>query len=353
MLDYKKDALVMVAEYCMSFGISPASNIAQRLAILIVEVVKKNFDEEEERYAEECNHPGFQQWRQTRRMLSSKTGRNEARCYFLEMYTDDPLGGILGAQRMKRFIVCWTRCTRRMRLKMAIAVKRQLGCSAKWIGARYHNVVGIVVIPKDKRVKAMHDLLKLIEGSLNCEELKKLNGLLEWCAVVKQLKRNWMAGMYEPFQAGREAEWGGETLPWVSKLMRQSAWAWVTDLSVGCAAPVSAALPHRQIMQFEDSQPFKPGTTLYGITSDASKEGATIPGIGGYFAGLWWSIALEDRLWWFDVPALELMGFGINLIVFGKVLQQLTKSEHTLVVAFIDAQASPQLLLKGGTIPRG
>ena len=134
-----------------------------------------------------------------------------------------------------------------MRLKMAIAVKRQLGCSAKWIGARYHNV-GIVVIPKDKRVKAMHDLLKLIEGSLNCEELKKLNGLLEWCAVVKQLKRNRMAGMYEPFQAGREAEWGGETLPWVSKLMRQSAWAWVTDLSVGCAAPVSAALPHRQIM---------------------------------------------------------------------------------------------------------
>ena len=105
MLDYKKDALVMVAEYCMSFGISPASNIAQRLAILIVEVVKKNFDEEEERYAEECNHPGFQQWRQTRRMLSSKTGRNEARCYFLEMYTDEPLGGILGAQRMKRFIV--------------------------------------------------------------------------------------------------------------------------------------------------------------------------------------------------------------------------------------------------------
>ena len=42
--------MVLVAEYCMSFGISPASNIAQRLAILITDIAKKNFDEEEDAY---------------------------------------------------------------------------------------------------------------------------------------------------------------------------------------------------------------------------------------------------------------------------------------------------------------
>ena len=44
--------MVLVAECCMSFGISPARNynIAQRLATLITDIVKKNFDEEEDAY---------------------------------------------------------------------------------------------------------------------------------------------------------------------------------------------------------------------------------------------------------------------------------------------------------------
>ena len=50
MYDYRKDMMVLVAEYCMSFGTSPASNIAQRLAILITDIVKTNFDEEEDAY---------------------------------------------------------------------------------------------------------------------------------------------------------------------------------------------------------------------------------------------------------------------------------------------------------------
>ena len=50
MFDYHKEMMVLVAEYCMSFGISPASNIAQRLAILITDIIKRNFDEEEDEY---------------------------------------------------------------------------------------------------------------------------------------------------------------------------------------------------------------------------------------------------------------------------------------------------------------
>ena len=348
MYDYRQDMLVMVAEYCMSFGISPASNIAQRLAILITDIVKKTFDTEEEQHMQLCRDPFLNWWWQQRKELSRQTGFNEARLYVLEQYTDDPLGGVLGADRMKRFIMCWTRCTRRMRLKMAIPKKRQLGCYVKWIGAKYHSL-GLVVVPKDKRMKAMHDLLQLIHGHLNCEGLQKLNGLLEFIAVVVMFKRNKMQGMYEPFQAGRESSRGGATLVRRSKLMIQSSWAWVTSLSTGCAAPFLAALSYRQVMQC-DYVPLVPtGLVLHATSSDASKEGADIPGIGGFFAGLWWSLPLDWRLWQLDIPALELMGFAINLLVFADVFEQLVKHEQNALVAFIDAKASPQLLLKQGT----
>ena len=234
---------------------------------------------------------------------------------------------------------------------MAIPIKRQLGCFVKWIGAKYHSL-GVVVVPKDKRMKAMRDLLQLVKGSLDCENLKKLNGLLEFISVVMMYKRNKMMGMYEPFQAGGDAERGGQTIPRRSRLMIQSAWGWITGLSQGCAAPFAAALGHRRLMPFEYAGVIPPSSVVYSTTSDASKEGAAIPGIGGYFAGLWWSLPLDSRLLSLDIPALELMGFAINLLVFGEVFLQLVKKDLNFVLAYIDAKASPQLLVKEGTTSR-
>ena len=209
MYDVKKDMGVLIAEYCMSFGLSPASNIAQRLAILITDIVKKNFDaEEKERMLTETD-PELLAWWAEREQLSSVTGNVEARAYTLEMYTDDPLGAVAGEDRAARFLVCWSRVTTRMRLLMATAVKRQFGASVKWNGARYYNA-GIILIQKDKRMKAMKDLLDLVHWRLCCADLRSLNGLLEFFMVVVRFKRNKMAGMYEPWKAGGEAEDGGD-----------------------------------------------------------------------------------------------------------------------------------------------
>ena len=96
MYDYRKDMMVLVAEYCMSFGISPVSNIAQRLAILITDIVKKNFDEEEDAYmalrkqqlfdkpsdqwdAQDQKDAILGTWWERRKELSESTGYNEAR----------------------------------------------------------------------------------------------------------------------------------------------------------------------------------------------------------------------------------------------------------------------------------
>ena len=220
----------------------------------------------------------------------------------------------------------------------------------KWTGAKYCSL-GMVIVPKDKRVKAVHDLLQLLEGTMTVGDLRSLNGLLEFIMAVVMFKRNRMQGMYDPFQAGREAEWGPETQAWVTKLVAQSSNAWITTLSAGCAAPFIAALECRDLLRFESFHSVPPSAILYGMTSDASKEGADIPGIGGYFCGLWWTLALDSWgwLWDLDIPALELLGFGINLVVFDQLLRKLVQPTNNMVIAYIDAKASPQLLVKQDT----
>ena len=81
-----------------------------------------------------------------------------------------------------------------MRLAMAIPLKRQLGCVVKWTGAKY-CALGMVIVPKDKRVKAVHDLLQLLTGTMTVGDLRSLNGLLEFIMVVGMFKRNRMQGM--------------------------------------------------------------------------------------------------------------------------------------------------------------
>ena len=210
---------------------------------------------------------------------------------------------------MVSFLICWTRTTKAIRLKMAIAAKRQLGCSVKWIGARYCSL-GLVVVPKDKRLKVLQNLMLLIQGRLNCGDLRSLNGLLEFIMVVQVLKRNMMAGMYELFQSGQEAEKGPETMLRVNTLMKQTSWAWSTEMASGCAVPFSEAL---RGIDVNDSRGRMWGPsvrapshcTYFSMTSDSSLQGAKVPGMGGVFCSMWWTFPLGASLSRLDIPALE------------------------------------------------
>ena len=95
---------------------------------MIVAVIRKNFDEVEEEYMRTSATRKERRWCAHRREVAHKSGHKEDRLYCIEMYTDDPMGGIVGVRRMVSFLICWTRTTKIMRLKMAIATKRQLGC---------------------------------------------------------------------------------------------------------------------------------------------------------------------------------------------------------------------------------
>ena len=74
-----------------------------------------------------------------------------------------------------------------------------------------------------------------------------------------------------------------------------------------------------------------------------------MPGMGGYFGVMAWELALTDELIEIDIPGLELMAFAINVIMFRDIVRQLCRGGMAMVIAYIDAQASPQLLVKRGT----
>ena len=106
------------ARHCSAFGLTPASNIAQRLAHMIVAVIRKNFDEVEEECMRTSATDNEKRWCAHRREVARKSGHKEDRLYCIEMYTDDPMSGIVGVRRMVSFMICWTRTTMAIELKM-------------------------------------------------------------------------------------------------------------------------------------------------------------------------------------------------------------------------------------------
>ena len=88
-------------------------------------------------------------------------------------------------------------------------------------------------------------------------------------------------------------------------------------------------------------------STCAALASDACKEGAEIPGIGGFFAGYWWTLAYEAHHLTLDIPVLELIAFAVNLMVFEHLLGPIADADDTLILAYIDAQASAVILSRG------
>ena len=56
-----------------------------------------------------------------------------------------------------------------------------------------------------------------------------------------------------------------------------------------------------------------------------------------------------EWLWELTIPVLELLGFGVNLVGFDKLLWRLAQTENNMVIAYIDVKALLQLQVKEGT----
>jgi len=154
---------VYAAEYIMTFGLRPASNIAQRFADAILWVFRRRMIQAEIPFleAEEMANTELARWRRDRACLESTVDQTQLFAAFI--YTDDPALLVVGAQRMARALAIWVQLTDSLGLIMASANKRQCGSHVMWLGAGVITTTGYAWIPKEKILRCTGQLQALLE----------------------------------------------------------------------------------------------------------------------------------------------------------------------------------------------
>jgi hypothetical protein len=92
-----------VVEYVLGFGMGPSSNIAQRFADAIMDLLFQRFDAIEDTLFAAESDPSRRAWLDQRAQL----GPNQQRLYTGKIYTDDGCLIINGAERTSRLLDVW------------------------------------------------------------------------------------------------------------------------------------------------------------------------------------------------------------------------------------------------------
>eukprot|EP00965_Chrysotila_dentata_P233032 6199339-Pleurochrysis_carterae.AAC.2 len=79
---------------------------------------------------------------------------------------------------------------------MAIPEKRQAGSAVLWLGVIIVAAAGVLFLPRDKAVRAVDRIRRMLSHSTDTAALRKLCGLLEHVVRVWVGPPSWMHGLY-------------------------------------------------------------------------------------------------------------------------------------------------------------
>jgi hypothetical protein len=217
---------------------------------------------------------------------------------------------------------------------MAIDEKRQLGTSITNLGMHLFFDTGKVVVPEQKVLRALGDLQRTSVGDIGFGDYRSMMGLLEHLVVFNACKRDIFYGMYRPFLNGG----GGPTDPVpTTQLLLKHVQRWQHLLSNTAGCDFFHSLP--------DSIPVSPSLRTFHLFSDAALLGARIPGLGGWFHGMWWSLPIPMAMVRVPIAHLEFLAAAISLMVFEHYVLPSPEVHTSLEVHLhIDGSASPQVL---------
>ena len=316
-LDAKHELLTFVVEHSLGFGISMASNIAQRFAYGLMYIFLRAFDDAETPFlAADSRNPTRRAWIKAQRVPSARTGRNECRLASALMYTDDPALLLVGVERTVRLLRVWRWLASRSGLIMAIAAKHAIGTRAPWLGFTHLPNLGAMVVPLDKLMRKLVTLRVVISGvALTVREYESLMGLLEHLLAWGNGQRSAMFGLYAPL---KRASAHGPSTPVIN--LKPSAIrsfrGWAERLKGRSGVAANAVFARSAFLR---TAPAGLEATVY---TDAAKDGTSRQGLGGYCHGLRCRVGLAkaDVLGEFEIPitVLEFIGIFVAIIVFAE-----------------------------------
>ena len=326
MIISEKAKAVFASEFIMTFGLRPASNIAQRFADAILEIWRKRMDIIEAPHINELRRtvPAFDLW------CASQS--KPIRLYAAMIYTDDPVFLVLGPERMARALRVWTTLCHELGLMMAIAAKRQCGTHAEWLGAAFSTVLGMAWVPLPKLLAALTKLEAVLNETIQVDQYHSLLGLLEHLVFLHNMKRTLMYNLWAPFQQGVALE--PNKLLTVTDPIRAQCKKWHNLLSQRAAVSALRAVRRTTPSRL---------TTVFTLYSDAMSERHKEAGLGGWFHGYYWSLALEQPFLGLSIPVLEFIAAVVSLLTFRPTLPQLDDKYHVLHLR-VDALATPYVL---------
>ena len=336
------DQLIFVSEKRLGFGTHGASNIAQRFSDALVVWYREDMDvaDAEARASASARELS---WLQLRLDLQRRRGEPcvaihrwtqapgavlpdipaptsvgaippgyvcpQLRLFSAFMYTDDPLFLTVGLERTKRALRVWRRLTDAIRLIMAIPEKRTLGSWGRWLGVDVISNLGLVVVPRDKILRASAAIADVLDRGVHFHVYRSLCGLLEHLRAVNLQSRNIMFGLYRPHGPTGASKFGPTGWVTCDALMRKQLLRWQTLLFESCGVSVKRALLRAEL---ED-----PPNVIFDVTSDACLADVDRAGIGGFCHGLFWFYEVpEDVRPYLTIPVLEFLAVGCGLLTF-------------------------------------
>ena len=360
-----------VSERVLGFGTHGASNIAQRLSDALVTLYYEDMDTAYFRHGRQRTSSELQ-WLETRLALQRRTGEPcvsirrwtappgqqlaaiaaptefalippgyvcpQLRPYRGYMFTDDGQTLSVGVEVTLLSLRVWRRLTDALKLRMAIPEKRSLGTWCKWIGVVLIAALGLVVVTRDKILRASAAVSAALEGRMEFHAYRSLCGLLEHLRAINLRGRNVMHGLYRPHGPDGASAEGPNGIVRCDGLMTSQLTRWLHLLSSSCGTSVKRALSRANLES--------PPEISFFLSSDACYSDVAIPGLGGFAHGLYWyfSVAPED-VPILSIPILEFLGVCFNILTFHDHLHRLgSPSAPAWVHLFTDALTSARVL---------
>lgn len=320
-------------EYVMSMGAHPSSRVAQRFANELMAELLRRFDEADAPFVAQENA-------ELRTVLKARAGLpydnfgTQSRLADAGQFTDDPIAAACGVERFVRLLRVFYGLIgpRGCRLMLAKVHKMHFGSAVKWLGSMVASPLGCVWVPPEKSLKAVAQVRKVLDGTLEASTYRKLFGFLTSLLFMVGDDDTLMHELEAPLRADGELSRGPATLVTaLTPAMRRSLQRWISTLLTFSGAPILAAL--RRAGPTLEVRRWRP-------RSDAAREpveaGASArDGLGGALYHIWWRIPLTPELRALPIAVLEFMAKTINLITFDEHIP-----EADAVCAEVDAKAT-------------
>ena len=301
-------ALCAVQARCLEMGVAPSSNWAQRFLTECNHGFSKRFARANEPLMRELEqlHPKFAAWREARRELSKRTGRDEAAGHWLTGYTDDCIALVLSAASMVLYLCMHAEHygPRGLNMRMAIAAKRSLGVAAKFIGGLILTTGALAYVDPEKMLRTDAALIEAIEGRMLLADWVRLVGLLNHLVCLLLLPYHIMYDVYDISDACRAARRGPDepiiTTPKGIKALRK----WLEHVrNVAGTSALSAAFALRRA-----------GISglVHALRSDAAILGTGKPALCGNLYQHVYILSLVPRWLAMPIVVLEFLGGLIN-----------------------------------------